>query len=181
MIRAATSSVEETRALARALADLLRPGDLLLLAGDLGAGKTAFTQGLGLGLGVEGRVTSPTFTLHNRYEGRHRLDHLDVYRLDQLEEVLDLGLPELLEEGGVIVVEWGDRITPALPSDYLEVRLALGAGDDDRTIELVAVGPSWSARRERLEALAAAHVPDRAPTEDGGEGAGPGDRRTGPC
>jgi tRNA threonylcarbamoyladenosine biosynthesis protein TsaE len=159
VIRAATSSVDETRALAHGVAQLLRPGDLLLLAGDLGAGKTAFTQGLGAGLEVEGRVTSPTFTLHNRYQGRHRLDHLDVYRLDQLEEVLDLGLPELLDEGGVIVIEWGDRISPALPAEYLEVRLALGDGDDDRLIELHLVGSVWSARREPLEAVAEPFAP----------------------
>lgn len=150
MIRATTTSRDDTQALAAALAELARPGDLLLLAGDLGAGKTAFTQGFGAALGVAERITSPTYTLHHRYEGRLRLEHLDVYRLDQLDEVLDLGLPELLDEGGVVVIEWGDAISPMLPADYLEVRLRLGEGDDDRSLALDLVGPRWSARRRAL-------------------------------
>jgi tRNA threonylcarbamoyladenosine biosynthesis protein TsaE len=147
-----THSVDETRALAAALATLARPGDLLLLAGDLGAGKTAFAQGFGAGLGVTEPVTSPTFTLAQEYAGRLRLHHLDVYRLDQLAEVSELGLPELLDDGGVVLIEWGDVILPVLPSDFLEVRLTFGAGDDDRRIELRRVGPSWASRHEVLEA-----------------------------
>ena len=148
-----TSSVEETRSFGAALAELVRPGDVLVLAGDLGAGKTAFTQGLGAGLGVTVRITSPTFTLAHVYEGRLTVHHLDVYRLDQLDEVLDLGLAELLDEGGVVVIEWGDAILPVLPADLLEIRLELGEGDDDRTITLRPVGPSWSARSRALATL----------------------------
>lgn len=150
--RAATRSVDETRALAAALADLARPGDVLVLAGDLGAGKTAFVQGFGRGLGVSDRITSPTFTLVHVYDGgRLPVHHLDVYRLDQMSEALDLGLAEMLDEGGVVLVEWGDAITPVLPHDLLEVRLTLGDGDDDRTIELRAVGGVWTSRMEALE------------------------------
>lgn len=150
--RAATRSVDETRALAAALADLARPGDVLVLAGDLGAGKTAFVQGFGRGLGVSDRITSPTFTLVHVYDGgRLPVHHLDVYRLDQMSEALDLGLAEMLDEGGVVLVEWGDAITPVLPHDLLEVRLTLGDGDDDRTIELRAVGGVWASRAEALE------------------------------
>jgi tRNA threonylcarbamoyladenosine biosynthesis protein TsaE len=145
-----TASVDETRALAAALAAIARPGDLLLLAGDLGAGKTAFVQGFGAGLGVEERITSPTFTLAQQYEGRLRVHHLDVYRLDQLSEVVELGLAELLDDGGVVLIEWGDAILPALPNDYLEVRLTFGERDDDRAVALSAVGPSWAARRRVL-------------------------------
>ena len=97
--------------------------DLLLLVGDLGAGKTAFTQGFGAGLGVEDQVTSPTFSLVRQYEGRLDLNHLDVYRLEQVSEALDLGLSELLDEGAVTGIEWGDTILPALLSDYLVVRI----------------------------------------------------------
>ncbi len=153
ILRAATASVEETQALAEAIADLARPGDVLVLAGDLGAGKTAFTQGFGRGLGVEAPITSPTFTLVHVYEGRLTVHHIDVYRLDQLAEVLDLGLPEMLDEGGVVLIEWGDAILPALPPDFLEVRLTFGAGDDERQLELRPVGSRWSARQHALETV----------------------------
>ena len=152
---ARTTSVHETRALAGAVATLARPGDLLLLAGDLGAGKTAFAQGFGAGLGVTEPITSPTFTLAQQYDGRLRMHHLDVYRLEQMSEVLDLGLAELLDDGGVVLIEWGDAILPALPTDYLEVRLTFGVGDDERRLALRRVGPSWAARDRALaDALA---------------------------
>jgi len=153
---ARTSSVDETRDLGASLAELARAGDLLLLAGDLGAGKTAFAQGFGRGLGVEGPITSPTFTLAREYEGqRLRLHHLDAYRMEAIEEVFDVGLPELLDDDAVVLVEWGDAIAPAVPADYLEVRLTLGDGDDDRVVELRAVGPSWSARAKAVATVVA--------------------------
>ncbi len=108
--------------MAAELSTVLADGDLLVLTGDLGAGKTCFTQGLGRGLGIEERLTSPTFTLANRYEGRLLLHHLDVYRLDSLAETVDLDLADLLEDG-VTVIEWGDRITEVLPTDHLVVAI----------------------------------------------------------
>jgi tRNA threonylcarbamoyladenosine biosynthesis protein TsaE len=146
-ITAVTTSVAQTRDVAAALAALARPGDLILLVGDLGAGKTAFAQGFGAALGVRDAITSPTFTLARQYtSGRIELNHLDVYRLEQLEEVLDLGLQELLDGTAVTLIEWGDAIVPALPADYLEVRLEFGADDDDRRITLRSVGSRWSGR-----------------------------------
>jgi tRNA threonylcarbamoyladenosine biosynthesis protein TsaE len=150
-----TASVEETRDVGAAVAGLARPGDVVVLAGDLGAGKTAFVQGFGRALGVADRITSPTFTLVHVYEGRLPIHHLDVYRLDQVQEALDLGLAEMLDDGGVVLVEWGDAILPVLPHDLLEVRLTLGDGDDDRTITARAVGPGWAARTRALEAALA--------------------------
>jgi tRNA threonylcarbamoyladenosine biosynthesis protein TsaE len=151
-----TSSVEQTRDLAAALAELARAGDLLLLAGDLGAGKTAFAQGFGRGLGVEDPITSPTFTLAREYQGnRLRLHHLDAYRMEALEEVLDVGLPELLDDEAVVLIEWGDVIIPAVPADYLEVRITLGDGDDDRVLQLESVGPSWAARTRAVATVLA--------------------------
>ena len=149
-INASSSSVAETRDLAAALAELARPGDVLLLVGDLGAGKTAFTQGFGAALGVVEPITSPTFTLARVYRGRLEMNHLDVYRLTQLDEVMDLGLQELLDGDSVTLIEWGDVIAPALAADYLEVRLAFGDADDDRVISLRPVGGRWAARARAL-------------------------------
>lgn len=146
----ATGDVEQTRALAAAIAEIAGPGDLLVLQGDLGAGKTHFTQGFARALGVTGPVTSPTFTLANRYEGEIVVNHLDAYRVDQLAEAEDLAIPELLEDG-VTLVEWGDNILPALPGSRLDVRITLGVGDDDRCFEIETFGPGWSARGGRLE------------------------------
>jgi tRNA threonylcarbamoyladenosine biosynthesis protein TsaE len=151
VIRAATRSVDQTRELAAAMAGLVRPCDLLLLVGDLGAGKTAFAQGFGRGLGVEEQITSPTFALAQGYRGRLPLNHLDVYRLEQIEEALDLGLSELLDEGAVTLIEWGDTITGALPRDYLEVRITFGEGPDDRSMELRPVGRGWHGRVASVE------------------------------
>ncbi len=150
---ATTSSVEGTRAFGTALADLARPGDVVVLAGDLGTGKTALAQGFAAGLGVRDPVTSPTFTLARSYEGRLRLHHLDVYRLDHLQEAEDLGLAELVDDGGVTLVEWGDVIVPVLPTHHLEVRLAYGQRPDDRTLRLRATGQRWSSRVGALRRL----------------------------
>jgi tRNA threonylcarbamoyladenosine biosynthesis protein TsaE len=117
-----TTSPDDTRALARTLAAHLDRGDLLVLNGDLGAGKTCFAQGLALGLGVDEPVTSPTFTLANRYQGRVMLHHLDVYRLDGPADAIDLDLDDLLDTG-VTVIEWGDRIADALPDDCFVLTL----------------------------------------------------------
>ena len=136
-----------TRALAGRLAPVLRPGDLILLEGDLGAGKTTFTQGLADALGVTDPVTSPTFVLMNIYRTAAGFDlvHVDVYRLDRLSEVTDLALSELLEDGAVVVVEWGDRAAAALPGDHLRVRIEAGEGDA-RTVTLEPCGPAWAGR-----------------------------------
>ena len=152
MISARTKSAEDTRDLARALAPYVRGGDVVLLAGDVGTGKTTFTQGFGDGLGVTEPITSPTFILMRRYDGKLPLVHVDVYRLEHLQEVLDLGLAEMLDDGGVALIEWGDVVAPALPADFLEVRFEYGVGDDDRDVQLRTVGPGWSARVRVLSA-----------------------------
>ena len=150
-LTATTTAVEETRNLGAALAELARPGDVVLLSGELGAGKTALVQGFGRGLGITEAITSPTFMLARQHDGgRLVLHHLDVYRLEQMQEVFDVGLPEVLDEGGVTLIEWGDAIAPALPADFLEIHLRFGAGDDDRAIEIEPIGPRWSARTRAL-------------------------------
>jgi tRNA threonylcarbamoyladenosine biosynthesis protein TsaE len=151
MLSLRTDSVESTRALAGALSELTQGGDLIVLAGDLGAGKTSFAQGFGQGLGIDDQITSPTFTLARQYEGRLRLHHLDVYRFGATAEIHDVGLAELLDDDeAVVLIEWGDAILPALPADFLELRLSLGEGDDDRVIEARMVGSRWGARRRAL-------------------------------
>ncbi len=155
MITAATKSADDTREMAAQLATLARPSDVVLLSGDLGSGKTTFAQGFGRGLGVTDQIVSPTFTLMRTYKGRLPLVHCDVYRLDRLEEVADLDLAELLDDGSVALVEWGDTITPALPADFLEVRMELGDGDDDRHVDLRVVGSSWASRLRSLDAALA--------------------------
>ena len=146
-----TKGVDDTRNLAAALAELAQPGDILVLTGDLGAGKTAFAQGFAAGLGVTEQVTSPTFTLARTYEGRLTLHHLDVYRLDHLQEAFDLGLAELTDEGAVTVVEWGEVVLPALPGDRLDVRLEHTDDENLRDIALRPAGPSWARRAAAVE------------------------------
>ena len=140
-----TTSVRQTRAVAAALWPLLRPGDLLLLGGGLGAGKTAFVQGLAGAMGVAGPVTSPTFTLVRAYDspGGDRLVHADLYRLDHLQEVEDLGLAEMLDEGAVAVIEWGEVAVPVLPADHLEIRLDFGTEEEERFVRVVPHGARW--------------------------------------
>jgi tRNA threonylcarbamoyladenosine biosynthesis protein TsaE len=152
-IVAQTTSVEETRELGEAVAGLARAGDVVVLAGDLGAGKTAFVQGFAVALGVDEPVTSPTFTLVHEYDGRLPVFHVDVYRLDRLAETADLALGELLEGGGVVLIEWGDAVRGVLPPDYLEIRLVLGEGADDRRLTLRFVGTGWASRWARLTAV----------------------------
>ena len=152
MIDALTKSADDTRELGAALASIVTRGDVVLLAGDLGAGKTTLTQGFARGLGITEQVTSPTFVLMRPYDGRLPLVHVDAYRLEHLQEVIDLGLPELLDDGAVAVIEWGDVVAPALPPDFLEVRLEYREGEDEREVHLRYAGPRWAARNAALRA-----------------------------
>lgn len=158
-VRATTDSPDATRALAAALAHLSRAGDVVLLVGDLGAGKTVFAQGFAAALGVEGVVTSPTFALVRHYRcGRDHpvrtLIHADVYRTGSLAEVADLALAELVEEDAVAVVEWGDVAAPALGDDALEVTLEPdpAAGPGARRVSVVGRG-RWAGRADEVAAV----------------------------
>ncbi|MDD3074820.1 MAG: tRNA (adenosine(37)-N6)-threonylcarbamoyltransferase complex ATPase subunit type 1 TsaE [Eubacteriales bacterium] len=116
-------SPEETFALAKKLGAKLQGGEILALEGDLGAGKTHFVKGLAEGLGAEGPVTSPTFTLLHLYEGRLRLAHFDVYRLPFPEAFEELGYEEYFTGSGVTAIEWSDLISPYLPPEYLQIKI----------------------------------------------------------
>ena len=139
------ATVADTQAFGRELAALLRPGDLVVLAGPLGAGKTALTQGIGAGLGVRGPVTSPTFVLARVHRGgRLPLVHVDAYRLGSMADVDDLDLDATAEEA-VTVVEWGHGLVEQLADEHLVVELDR-RDDDVRTARLVPVGAGWEAR-----------------------------------
>ena len=154
-----TSSPDATRAVAAAIAELLVAGDLILLVGDLGAGKTAFAQGLARGLGVDEPVTSPTFTIVQEYRGRLPLAHVDVYRLDRVQDLHDLGFDEFVDDG-VTVVEWGDLVEQAVPAEHLVVRIEPGVADTERVLDLSLHGSRWLGRRAPLEqALSEQAVP----------------------
>lgn len=141
-----TTSAADTHAVGVGIAAVLDVGDVVVLSGDLGAGKTVLAQGIAAGLGVTERVVSPTFAIARRYDGRVPLHHLDVYRLDMMQEAIDLGLDELLDDG-VLVVEWGEGVHELLPAERLEVRLALDASDEDaRSVTLTGHGPGWDTR-----------------------------------
>jgi tRNA threonylcarbamoyladenosine biosynthesis protein TsaE len=155
-----TAGADQTRALAGAIAPLCQPGDMLLLAGDLGAGKTTFAQGFGAGLGITETITSPTFTLVRHYavSGHpplRTLLHADVYRLDRLQEIVDLGLGELVDDGGVALVEWGDVAEPVLGEGSLAITLLAAGHDDHRVISVRAAGTTWCTRWTALQAALA--------------------------
>ena len=153
-------SVDETRIIGACLAPALLPGDVISLSGDLGAGKTAFVQGIAAASGVEDRVTSPSFTIVHEYSGRYPLIHLDVYRLDSFQEVLDLGFEEFLDPNAIVLIEWGEAIFPLLPRRHLEVELRQLPAPDDEDNRLIIFRPrgqEWirkiQAMRDTAEAL----------------------------
>ena len=135
-----THSVAQTQALGAALAKQLEPDDVLLMLGDMGAGKSEFTRGLARGLGVTGYVTSPTFTIMQLHDsGRLPLYHFDWYRISDAEELNELSMDEYLHAGGVAVIEWPSRAEEAIPETYLEVAIE-PLSDDVRRITLTPVG-----------------------------------------
>lgn len=139
-------SAGETQGLGQALSSLLLPGDVVLLDGDLGAGKTCFAQGVARGLGVREQVVSPTFTLLREYRGRMPLYHLDAYRLQGDADLFSMGVEEYAEGDGVLLVEWGERAPGFFVMERLEVRFEFGAGDDDRRLVFTPRGDAWSRR-----------------------------------
>ena len=150
----ATSAVD-TRRIAAAVAQLARTGDVIVLTGEMGSGKTVFAQGFGQEIGVDEPITSPTFTLVHSYDtGRLALHHADLYRLDRLSEVADLDLGELVENDGILLVEWGEA-TAELLDDHLEIIFDRpgenDADDQQRRLTIRPVGSAWSSRWSKLE------------------------------
>ena len=135
-----TNSELETEELGARLARRLEPGAVVAFTGDLGAGKTAFTRGLARGLGIPDRVTSPTFTIVNEYEGgRLPLFHFDMYRLASSEELFEIGWEDYLVRGGVCAVEWSENVSDALEEDVISVEICRGEADSRRIIHIEGV------------------------------------------
>ncbi|MFI5393407.1 MAG: tRNA (adenosine(37)-N6)-threonylcarbamoyltransferase complex ATPase subunit type 1 TsaE [Myxococcota bacterium] len=153
-LRARTA--EDTREVGEAMSASLRARDAVVLTGELGAGKTTFVQGVARGLGIEDQVSSPTFTLVKEYRGILDIAHVDVYRLERVQDVVDLGLDELGDGEGVLLVEWGDAVEDLLPDERLRVELTTeDLVSDARRLRVSALGPSWQERWGALEVAVA--------------------------
>jgi tRNA threonylcarbamoyladenosine biosynthesis protein TsaE len=152
MLHLRSDSPASTFAIAASLAGLARRADLIVLAGEMGVGKTAFVKGFGRAIGVNEPITSPTYTLVHSYPaGRITLHHADIYRLSTHHEVSDLAFAELLESDGIVIVEWGDVVAGTL-GEHLLVRIEFEEADEDaRDIVITATGRSWAARWDEIE------------------------------
>lgn len=149
----ASHGEEDTRSLGERLGKSLRKGDIVLLNGDLGSGKTCLTQGIGRGLECQAQVNSPSFVLMNEYDGRETLFHVDLYRIEDVEELDELGLWDYAEKG-VLVIEWPERGADLLPGDGLVIELRPGQlGPKSRTLRFLPRGPRG---QELVESLGAA-------------------------
>jgi tRNA threonylcarbamoyladenosine biosynthesis protein TsaE len=146
-----THSEQETVELGIKMGKLLEAGDIVLLYGDLGAGKTVLTRGIALGLGTKDVVTSPTYTLMHRYEGRVPVYHFDLYRLGGPDEVLDLGYEEFFYGDGVSIVEWPERLEYLCPEEHVRVRIEVAGDGQKRRITVDAVGGRYSRFEKELK------------------------------
>ena len=160
-----TGTADDTRAVGAAIASLIRIHDVMVLTGELGAGKTTLVRGIASGLGATEHVASPTFTLVREYvTGRIPIAHVDVFRLDRVQDVVDLALEELENGACVLIVEWGDAVGDLLPDDRLRVELTSedpAGGSDARRIAITAEGPSWVERAVELAAVTGPWSADR--------------------
>ena len=152
MIEIRTCSSNETVDAGLALGKILKKGDIVCLGGDLGVGKTAFTSGIAEALGIKGYITSPTFTIVNEYKAKIPLYHFDVYRISYSDEMFEIGFEEYVEGGGVVVIEWANRIKDILPPSYIwvEIKKDLSQGQDLRTIVIDFKGNRYSEYEERM-------------------------------
>lgn len=153
MLQLRSTSPADTQAIAAVIAGVARSGDIIVLAGDMGAGKTAFAQGFGAAMGVTDHMTSPTYNLVHSHPtaGRLVLHHADLYRLSTQHEVADLAFAELAESGGVIIVEWGDVVASSF-GDHLLVSIEpVEDADDERLLRVQASGRSWAGRWAEIE------------------------------
>jgi tRNA threonylcarbamoyladenosine biosynthesis protein TsaE len=145
------NGLEETKEFGIRLGNLLREGDILCLNGDLGAGKTTLTKSIGLGLGVYDYITSPTFALINEYTGKIPVYHFDVYRLENVEELYDLGFDEYFYGKGVCIIEWAEKIERLLPKERIVLDIEKGKDIDERRINITGSGNRYTEITKELE------------------------------
>lgn len=144
MMQIKINGLEETKEFGIKLGKLLNSGDILCLNGDLGAGKTTLTKSIGIGLGVTDYITSPTFALINEYEGRVPVYHFDVYRLENVEDLYDLGFDDYFYGKGVCIIEWADKIEKLLPEERIVLDIEKGEDENSRVINIIGYGNSYS-------------------------------------
>ena len=151
-----SDSTEGTICFVLSVANLLENDDVVVLCGDLGAGKTHLTKGIAEGLGIASDITSPTFNIMRQYDcdGGKVLCHWDLYRLDEIEQLDDVDFYGMLESGCITVIEWGDRFPEALPDDYLKVSISLDSATE-RTLEIEGIGARGLALEQRLASMIA--------------------------
>lgn len=145
------NSLDKTKEFGKKLGKLLKKGDIVCLNGDLGAGKTTLTKSIGLGLGVEEYITSPTFSLINEYRGRLDLYHFDVYRLENVDELDDLGFDEYFFGGGVCIIEWAEKIEKMLPKEIIVLDIESGEDIDKRRISIGGTGQRYKEVLREME------------------------------
>jgi tRNA threonylcarbamoyladenosine biosynthesis protein TsaE len=143
--------LEETKDFGIKLGNILKSGDIVCLNGDLGAGKTTLTKSIGLGLGVTDYITSPTFTLINQYNGRLAVYHFDVYRLENVDELYDLGFDEYFYGKGVCIIEWAEKIEKLLPRERIVLDIEKGKDIDERVIRITGHGNRYIEILKELE------------------------------
>lgn len=149
-----TVSAEQTNRVGILLGSILNNGDVICLTGGLGVGKTAFTGGIAAALGIKGYITSPTFTIINEYSGIKPLYHFDVYRIDDPDEMFEIGFDEYIDSDGIVVIEWADRIMNILPDEYIWVKIEkeISESEDTRIINIDFIGNRYIEIKEKIEA-----------------------------
>ena len=148
-------SLADTKRLGQLLGEIAKAGDVIILGGSLGAGKTTMTQFIGGGLGVPAKcyITSPTFNLMHEYQGRLVMYHMDLYRLSPEEEIEELGLIEYIYGNGLTVIEWPARLGSLMPEEYLVIKLELQDVEDSRVAQIAIAGEQWLERLEKIRQM----------------------------